>query len=177
MENTSNRPMEGHTPEATKLDADGLSVSSERGFTYLEMVISLALVTTIFPFVFSIFTTVYNDVRKQMLEHQLYEQYHQFQTQLMRDAANGVTIVGQDNQLIMTMGDGEQVRYIYLQGQIIRSVRQNVANSFRGRTILLYHVSKVTFYKQEKGLRLSVDLMDRNARFIGSCYVWGRIDV
>lgn len=149
---------------------------SERGFTYLEMVIALAILTTLFPFVFSIFYTIYTDVTKQLLEHRLYDQYDQFQTQLMRDAANGTTFIGRGNQLIMTMKNGEQVQYTNAQGQIVRSIRPREANLFQGHTILLYHVSKIMFTKQGKGLQMTVNMVDRQASFIGNSYIWGRVD-
>lgn len=175
MEGTSYCEMERYTPSPTTYKSECLPVS-EQGFTYLEIVIVLALVTTIFPFAFSFYYSVSNDLQKHLIEHQLYEQFDQFQSQFMRDATNSVDFMSQKNQLIMTMGDRQQVLYRFSRGQIVRSTRQNNTNYFEGNTILLYHVHHFTVERKRKGIQLSIDLMDQGAHFFAKSFAWGRID-
>lgn len=140
------------------------------------MIISLAIVSTIFPIVFAIFYTIYTDLTDQLLEHQFYEQYDQFQTQLMRDESNATSILSQGKQLIMTMQDGEQIRYAVSKNKLVRSVRQREGNNFRGFIILIPHVHQIFLQRQGQGVQLTIEVLEHGSLFSGSSYVWGRID-
>jgi hypothetical protein len=139
------------------------------------MIIAFALVMTIFPLVFGVFYQVINNVRIQLTEHSLWEQFDRFHLQLVNDESNGIQMIAGKNQMIMVMKDGQEVRYVLKKGQLIRSLKQK-NQSFRGHTVLLQHVQKVAFERLPRGWEMNISLSQSGAVFHGQAYLWGRID-
>ncbi|WP_028775379.1 ComGF family competence protein [Shimazuella kribbensis] len=140
------------------------------------MMISFALVTTIFLFVFGFFFQVSNAIQIHLIEHQLFKQFDRFLIQLQDDQANGIQLKVNKNQLEMVMKDGQQVRYLFIKGQIIRSLKKNPDSPYRGYTILLDHVRKMKHQTLSNGIKMEIQLFNRSASYTGSAFIWGRID-
>jgi competence protein ComGF len=175
MEYTSKNKMEEHSWANQIHQTRGIPLS-ERGFTYIEMMLSFALVMSFFPLIFGFFYQITSSVKMQLAEYQLWEQFDQFQIQMMYDAANGVKMVESDNHFIMIMKDGREVRYTVKNKQLIRSLKQSEKSQFKGNTILLYHIKKIHYEQLPKGWKMHVTLSDQGTIFKGIAYIWGRID-
>jgi hypothetical protein len=138
--------------------------------------IAFVLVTTIFLFVFGFFLQISSGIKTHLMEHQLFKQFDRFLIQLQDDQANGIQVKANQTQLEMIMKDGQQVRYVYKKGRIIRSLKKNSSSPYRGYTILLDHVKKMEYRTLSKGVKLKIQLTDRSASYTGNAFIWGRID-
>lgn len=140
------------------------------------MILSLAIVTVLFPMLFGLFYQISDSVRSQLITHQLFNQFDRFHIQLQRDQANSIKMFAHKNQLEMVMKDGLQIRYQWKRGQLIRSVRPTSSVSYQGNTIMLYQVKQIYYQNLQKGIKMTVVLTDQNASYTGIAYIWGRID-
>ncbi|MCH5583918.1 ComGF family competence protein [Shimazuella sp. AN120528] len=140
------------------------------------MILSFAIVTTLFPLFFGLFYQVFNSIHSQLATYALFTQFDRFSLQLQKDEANGVKFLIHQNQLEMIMKDGLRVRYQWKQDQIVRSVKESSSAFYRGNTILLYQVRRVYYQNLKNGVKMTVVLSQQDATFTGFSYIWGRIN-
>jgi hypothetical protein len=148
---------------------------SERGFTYLEVILSFGLISVLFPLSFGLFYQVTTDVRTQLNEHRLFIQFDRFQHQVQRDQANAVQIITSNQQLELLLYDDRAIRYSWKDGKIIRSVKERGTKAYRGHTTLLYYVSNVHATSFGNGVELDVQLTERSASYTGHLFIWGKM--
>lgn len=175
MDAKSNGQMEKSSREKPDGKTRNISIS-ERGFTYIEMIVSFAMVTSLFPLLFGLYYQIFNSVHSQLGTHQLFHEFDRFSMQLHRDETNAVKIFAFQNKLEMMMKNGLLVRYQWKQGQIVRSLKENSSVSYRGNTILLYHVKQIRYQNLPNATKLTVVLANKNATYTGTAFIWGRID-
>jgi hypothetical protein len=140
------------------------------------MIISLAIISLLFPLMFGLYYQIADSIRTQLVTHQLFNQFDRFYVQLQADEANGVKMVVQKNQIEMRMKDGLQIRYQWKQGQLIRSIKPTSSTSYRGNTLMLYYVKRIYYQNVQNGVKMTIVLANQNATYTGIAYIWGRID-
>jgi type II secretory pathway component PulJ len=148
---------------------------SERGFTYLEVILSFSLISLLFPLSFGFFYVVSTDIWTQLNKHRLVTQFDRLSIQVQRDETNAVRIHADHRQLELLLSDGRAIRYTWQKGKIIRSVKEHTNSVYRGHTILLYDVITAKAVPVSNGAELYVYVANRSASYLGNLFVRGNI--
>lgn len=152
-------------------------LKDERGYTYIELTISLSLLIILFPAVFFLSHTLEAEFRKLMSREELQMEYRIFHASLASEIAQATRLSLEGKNLVLDFPTGESARYEFKKRQLIRSVRRPGDMVFRGVTIVLQHVYFSTLVPDENGVYVDVGLQNWYSHLDLSTYIGKRVNV
>jgi hypothetical protein len=149
-------------------------VQQEQGFTYVEIVISLAILVVILPSLLFVANTYQHELKRLSRQHRLQMEYTHFMMFVQNELKQGSDFRGEGGNLVFRRSSGDTIRYEWKEQQVVRSVQKKGSSVFQGRTILAYHVDSVAFVPSVDGVMIDICLQDRDARLALSTTIMAR---
>lgn len=144
MEKPKRRRQEPSYPNA--------SLSSQLGFTYLELVMSMFLILVFVPVIFFSLSHFVMDSQKIMEQERYQMDWLTCAVWIQNEIKKGQRFRVHNEALYFELPTGETIRYFWDRGRIVRQVREQKHQAFRGYTILLQQVKAFRFYPQQSGV-------------------------
>ncbi|MFS8513963.1 MAG: hypothetical protein LOD87_09615, partial [Planifilum fulgidum] len=116
-------------------------MTGERGFTYVELAVTLSLVVLLIPVVLSLGDAVEAGMKEGMGRIQLQEEASAFVSDVRDELRRGSRFrLSPEGELLFDLPTGETIRYKQDRRRVIRSVRKPGETRFSGTTVLLQEV-------------------------------------
>lgn len=133
-------------------------IGEEEGFSYIETVWYLCLLSLLLPALFFMSHIMELSIKEGMERERLQMEWLAFVPQLERDIRQGVRFYQQDGAFIIDLVSKESVRYELKKRQIIRSVKKQGEDRFRGNMLMMQDVYYALFLPQQQGIMVDVGL-------------------
>lgn len=151
-------------------------LKNERGYTYIELTITLSLLIVLFPAVFFLTNTLEAEFKKMVNREQLQMEYMAFHAFMMREINQATRFRLQGKDVIVDLPTGESIRYQFKKRQIMRSVKRCGEMHYLGTTIVLQHVYFCAIVPDENGVYIDVGLQNWYSSLDLNTYIGKRVD-
>ncbi|MBA4493272.1 hypothetical protein ACFO25_06640 [Paenactinomyces guangxiensis] len=151
-------------------------LKNDRGFTYIELVISLSLLVLLLPALFFSARTLETEIKKLVSHHRLQMEYIAFVTSVQAEIRQGRGFRTDEGALLFDLPTGETIRYKWQKRQVVRSVKKKGETAFKGMTVLANHVYFITFVPGRDKVMIDIGLQNWNANLDMSVAVAGRVE-
>lgn len=131
-----------------------MNFTTEKGFTYMELVVSLLLIALLIPIIFTFLYTVSSGAKQMMSKQYLQMNWESFSLHAQREWMMVQQLSLDANQCVWQNSSAEKVRYVWNNQKLIRQVQ--ISGKWRGHMILLFNVKKAKIQCDHNMLKIKV---------------------
>ncbi|WP_124727764.1 hypothetical protein [Staphylospora marina] len=132
----------------------------EKGYTYVEVIISLSVLVLLIPSLFLATRTFEGEIGKQAGRQRLEAEVLSFVPLLEQDVKRASHFRKEGEALVIGFPDGSSVRYEHRNRRLIRSVKEPTDSSFGGTMIVLDNVYFAAWMPDDRGVEVELGLQN-----------------